>query len=115
MSCKEKYQPVDPIKFNKKLALRTDINTAEKLMLAYYEMPQEESGQQIDVIVENLQNNIIKVTLIHDNQGDDSQKATKIVMETIRNKTQWTVLSIQKNWKCYPGRGHTQWGVAPCK
>jgi len=45
---------------------------------------------------------------------DDSQRALKIVMEAKKEEGHWRVISIRKARKCYPSRGHTNWGTRWC-
>ena len=57
---------------------------------------------------------LIEITLIHDGQEDDSQRATKIVMKAELIGQKWTVHEIKTNRKCWDGRGHTDWGTGWC-
>ena len=85
-------------------------------MQLYYpfEVENREGNEEININEKTLENGNTLVTLIHDNQMDDSVKGEKFIMELAKSEGQWNVLSIKKNWKCYEGRGHTDWGTAFC-
>ena len=74
-----------------------------------------EKGNQIFTINErNLDNGNIEVELIHDNQLDDSIKAVKYLMVLKKEEGNLKVISLKKIWKCWDGRGHTNWSIENC-
>ena len=113
-SCSENFDIKDPSEFNKKIEERTDIKTPEQLIKTYYNYPTNEGTPKLEIDSNDLGNGVIEVTLIHDGQEDDSQRATKIVMtaELVGNK--WIVHEIKTNRKCWDGRGHTNWDTEWC-
>lgn len=113
-SCSEKFEYVDSLKFNNSIANRTDIETAEELIGLYYGFPENEGTQNISIETKKLELGKIQVTLVHDEMKDDSIKALKIVMIVKQIDQSWTVIEIKKNWKCWEGRGHTNWGAEYC-
>jgi hypothetical protein len=113
-SCSESFNIKDPARFNKKIEKRIDIETAEQLIEIYYNYPPNEGTPKLDVMSIELDNGLTEVTLIHDGQEDDSQRATKIVMTVESDDKKWTVHQIKTNWKCREGRGHTDWGTEWC-
>jgi hypothetical protein len=113
-SCSESFDIKDPAEFNKKIETRTDIATAERLVEIYYNYPPNEATPKLEIESKKLGNGLIEVTLIHDGQEDDSQRATKIVMTTELTGEKWTVHEIKTNRKCWDGRGHTDWGTEWC-
>jgi PBP1b-binding outer membrane lipoprotein LpoB len=113
-SCSESFDIKDPAEFNKKIEKRTDIETAEQLIEIYYNYPPNEGTPKLDIKSRELDNGLIEVTLIHDGQEDDSQRATKIVMTAELNNKKWIVHQIKTNRKCWDGRGHTNWGTEWC-
>jgi len=113
-SCSESFDIKDPTEFNKKIEKRTDIETAEQLIEIYYNYPPNEGTPKLDIKSRELDNGLIEVTLIHDGQEDDSQRATKIVMTAELDDKKWIVHQIKTNRKCWDGRGHTNWGTEWC-
>ncbi|MAX79875.1 MAG: hypothetical protein CL843_06845 [Crocinitomicaceae bacterium] len=113
-SCSEKFKLIDPTEFNKKIETRTDIATAKQLIKIYYNYPLNEGTPKLEIESKELGNGLIEVTLIHDGQEDDSQRAIKIVMTGELIGQKWTVHEIKTNRKCWDGRGHTNWGTEWC-
>lgn len=113
-SCSENFDIIDPAEFNKMIETRTDIATAEQLIEIYYSYPLNESKPKLEMKSEELGNGLIEVTLIHDRQEDDSERATKIVITAELKDKKWKVHEIKTNRKCWDGRGHTYWGTEWC-
>ena len=113
-SCSESFDIKDPADFNKKIETRTDIATAQDLIEIYYNYPLHESKPKIEIESKEIGNRLMEVTLIHDGQEDDSQRATKIVMTAELKDKKWKVHKIKTNRKCWDGRGHTDWGTEWC-
>jgi len=112
---KEAFTDIDATELNKRLSQENRTLTAQEVMRLYY--PQESSGEGKEAIVTTqtiLDNEVIEVTLIHANLPDDSTRDIKFVMELKETNEKWTVLSLKKNWKCWEGRGHTDWGIDLC-
>ena len=114
-SCSESFENVDSTEFNNSIAARTDIETAQELITLYYGYPEESEGEtNISIEAKELGSGKIQVTLVHDKLKDDSLQALKIVMIAKQKGQSWTVLEIKKNWKCWEGRGNTNWGTEYC-
>lgn len=113
-SCSERFDIKDPAEFNKKIEKRTDIETAEQLIEIYYNYPPNEGTAKLDITSKEIGDGLIEVTLIHDGQEDDSQRATKIVITANLDEQKWIVLQLKTNRKCWDGRGHTNWGTEWC-
>ncbi|WP_108805518.1 hypothetical protein [Aquimarina sp. Aq107] len=113
-SCSENFDIKDPAEFNKQIEKRTDIAIAKELIEIYYNYPTNEGTPKLEIESKELGIGLIEVTLIHDGQEDDSQKATKIVMTAKLTGKKWTVHEIKTNRKCWDGRGHTEWGTEWC-
>ena len=113
-SCTESFDNIDSTEFNNSIASRTDIETAEELIMLYYGTPESEGTPNVSIETKELGSGKIQVTLVHDDLMDDSLKALKIVMIVKQTGQSWTVLEIKKNWKCWEGRGHTNWGTEYC-
>ncbi len=114
ISCSESFDVKTPTEFNNKIETRTDITTAEQLIKLYYNYPPNDGTPKFEIESKDLGAGIIEVTLIHDGQEDDSQRATKIVMKAELTDEKWTVHEIKTNRKCWDGRGHTDWGTEWC-
>ena len=113
-SCSENFDSIDPTIFNTKIANRTNIETAEELVELFYNYPKNEGKLKATIKSRKLKGQLIEVTLVHDGQEDDSQRATKIIMTAQLKYGIWIVHEIRTNRKCYDGRGHTGWGTEWC-
>ena len=113
-ACSEQFKTEDPTEFNNKIANRTDIISAEELIKIYYNYPAEEGDPKLEISSKEISDGRIEVQLIDDFQQDDSVKATKIIMTVGLEKGIWHVYFIKTNFKCYEGRGHTDWGTEWC-
>ncbi|MBB3697626.1 hypothetical protein KMW28_05530 [Flammeovirga yaeyamensis] len=113
-SCSENFNIKNPAEFNKNIETRTDIATAKQLIEIYYNYPHNEGKPKLEIVSKELGKGLTEVTLIHDGQEDDSQRATKIVMTAELTGKKWTVHEIKTNRKCWEGRGHTDWGTEWC-
>jgi hypothetical protein len=100
--------------FNKIIEKRTDIKSAREVMIIYFNYLPVEKDSDYTIEEEDLTTGRTRVTLICDNLLDDSMKGLKLVMITNFDGTKWKVVIVQRNWKCYEGRGHTNWGTEPC-
>ena len=98
----------------KKLQERNDIETPEELITLYYNYPESEGVPNLEIEIKSTGENQYDITLIHDGLEDDSQRAIKVVMQASYSTEKWVVQSIKKNWKCWDGRGHTDWGIEYC-
>lgn len=114
-SCSESFKTLDNKLFNEIIAKRTDIKTPEELIKIYYNYPTSEGNSKFAIYTENLSNNSVKITLIHEGIEDDSISGEKIIMTARLTGQKWIVLEIKKNWKCWDGRGHRNWGTSLCK
>lgn len=114
ISCGESFMKIDTEKFNTDIAENTNIKSPEELITIFYNYPNSEGKPNLRITTRKLKENVFEVTLIHDNQQDDSQKAEKIVMIAKKIGNKWNADKISKNWKCYNGRGHTDWGTEYC-
>ena len=62
-----------------------------------------------------LGNDAYRVIMTHDNMPDDSVNGEKYVMLLSKQGDRWSVISLEKNWKCQEDRGDITWGIEPCK
>lgn len=112
----EKFQEINFNYLNKILSQKTEKLSVRQIMNIYYpiNIDNEEGNQIITIQERNLDNGTIEVELIHDNQLDDSIKAVKHLMILNNEGGNWEVISLKKNWKCWDGRGHTNWNIELC-
>lgn len=113
-SCNEKFKTIDPSGFNSQIEERNDIKSPEELITIYYNYPKNEGDPDLKISSKARANNTWEIVLIHDRLQDDSQRAIKIIMLAKRTNNIWEVEEIKKNWKCWDGRGHTDWGIEFC-
>ena len=107
----------DPTDLNHLLSAHGGTLTPEQIMKIYYPHevnPEEEGNETITISKKELEGGTIKVCLIDDNMMDDSQKTSKIELTLEAVGSAWKVIKIEKQWKCYEGRGHTDWGIQSC-
>ncbi len=111
------FKMLDATSFNKQLAKESKKLTATEVMRLYYpdEIESEEGNQIITLSEKVLKNGHTKVSLIHDNWLDDSTRGKQLVMELKKQKGHWLVLSLKENWRCWEGRGPTEWGIELCQ
>ena len=113
----EKFELMNVDKINQLLESRDQSLSAKDVVNLYYpiEIETEEGNEKIEIYENSIKNGNVTVTLIHDNMLDDSQRGLKYVMELERVNDRWKVIAIKKNWKCWDGKGHTDWGIEMCK
>ena len=114
ISCGESFENMDTELINKDIYSYTEIKTPEQLILFYYNYPKNEGKPELKITKRKINNQVYEITLIHDHQADDSQRAEKIVMTAKKIGNKWNVEKILRNWKCHEGRGHTDWGTEVC-
>jgi hypothetical protein len=113
-SCLESFKTIDPTEFNKQISSRVDINHCDELIKLYYNNPEFNSSSKLKTIAKTSNEIDFEITLTHEGLEDDSQAAIKIVMSAKHTSNKWIVQSIKENWKCWRGRGHTNWDTRPC-
>ena len=113
-SCSENFDSINPTEFNQRISKRTDIKTAKELIEIYYDYPKNEGVPKLTFKNKIINEELIEITLIHDYQEDDSERAIKIIMTAELKNKKWSVKEIKKNRKCWDGRGHTNWGIELC-
>ena len=55
------------------------------------------------------------VTLVEEGLMDDARAGRKVVMTLAPEGSGWKVVALKETYKCWPGRGHEDWGAAPCE
>lgn len=90
-------------------------NTPEEIVqFIYPEEDQKEGKYSYTISNEGGTSGENILTLITEGIPDDSMYALKVVMTVKSENGIWKVLSIKEAYKCWPGRGHEDWGAAPC-
>ena len=112
----EEFIRIDATELNFQLTQITTSMSAKEVMKLYYaqEVESKEGNEKITIQEKTLETGNTLVTLIHDNFMDDSLKGEKHVMELQKENNKWRIVSLKKNWKCWEGRGHTDWGIENC-
>ena len=97
---------------NQRVRKAGNINTPVELVKYYYGEIDDE--QDIDISVDKFDNNQYKIMLIQENIKDDSIAGMKVIMLAKKDNNEWTVIDIQRTWKCQKGRGHSNFSSEPC-
>lgn len=92
-----------------------NFSTPEEIIEAVYpKEPKAEGKYSYTITKGNGTGNESTLTLISEGIPDDSMYALKVEMAVINENGQWKILRIKEAYKCWPGRGHEEWGAAPC-
>jgi hypothetical protein len=113
-SCGEPYKSIDPKEFNDMISKRTDIRTPSALIHLYYPTINDGVEPTTSIETKSLGGGEFEIIMVSEHLGDDSQQAEKIIMMAHDNGNTWTVNEIRLSWKCYEGRGSTNWNATPC-
>jgi len=113
-SCSEEAVKIDVLEFNKTLEKANELKTAKDVMRLYFDSLPGEKDTNYSVTEEQLSGGNYRITLIRTKLKDDSAEGEKYVMVAELTGSTWKVISLEKNWRCYKGRGHTDWGIDPC-
>jgi len=97
---------------NERLKKAEDIDTPVELIKYYY--GEVDNEEDVEIKVDDLGKGQYTINLIHDHIKDDSISGMRILMTAQQNNKKWTVQDIQRTWKCYKGRGHTEFSSEPC-
>jgi CCR4-NOT transcriptional regulation complex NOT5 subunit len=76
---------------------------------------QKEGKYTYNVVAKTIDSTTQEITVIEEGLLDDSKAAEKNVITINTQNGVSTVVSIQKSFKCYADRGHTDWGAELCK
>ncbi|MCJ7801197.1 MAG: hypothetical protein MUP82_02435 [Candidatus Marinimicrobia bacterium] len=89
-------------------------NIVTPIELIKYYLGEIDADQDIDISVAQVENNQYEITLIQGNVKDDSIAGIKIIMVAKNDNNQWTVLDIQRTWKCQKGHGPSKFSKKLC-
>lgn len=111
-SCKEKYQNIDPARFNKKLSADPHIKNATQLVLAYNaRMTFFAMVGDVGLDTALIDDGKVRITAIINTKEDEVKAAEKYVFIAQHQGLFWKVSEIRYNWRCKDGQGHTGWGI----
>lgn len=112
----EEFELLSIDEINQTISKSDDELSAQDIIKIYYpmEVESDEGNEKIETFETSLENGNTEITLIHDNFMDDSQRGVKYVMVLKEVDDKWTVVSVKKNWRCWEGRGNTDWGIELC-
>jgi len=113
-SCSEETVKIDVLEFNRTLEKAKEFKTAKDVMRLYFDSLPGEKDTNYSVTEEQLSGGNYRITLIRTKLKDDSAEGEKYVMVAELNGSTRKVISLEKNWRCYKGMGHTDWGIDPC-
>jgi len=113
----QEFIDMDFAEFSEKLSQQNEKLTAKEVMQLFYphKASTGEGNEKITISEKTLDGEIVEVTLIHANLLDDSVRDIKYVMKLEESKATWTVLSLKQSFRCWEGRGHTDWGADLCR
>ena len=114
VGCGEESVSVDISAFNKIIESKKDIKSPKELIVIYLNNIYPEIDADVIIKEEKLKEDRYLITLVLDNLKGDSMKSEKFEMVAKFDGEKWKVLTIEKNWRCYPDRGNTEWGIERC-
>ena len=89
-----------------------NINSAMDLIKNYY--GEVENDDNLNISVDELPQNQYLITLVETNIKDDSIAEIMVIMKASIENGEWSVLEIDRRWKCWQGRGHSEYSSEPC-
>jgi len=99
---------------NKEIVLK-NYKSGEEIMKAYKPESNETEGNETYTLSKNkIDGSTTEVTLIQDGFLDDSVAGEKNVMILKLENGVLKIISIKQNYKCWEGRGHTNWSAEYC-
>ena len=90
-----------------------NISTPTELIRYYY--GEAENSAQLQISTDQINDNQYLITLLEPNIKDDSIAEMMVIMKARNDNDEWTVIDIDRKWKCWDGRGHTKYSSEPCK
>lgn len=95
---------------------REKLTSVEDIMRFYAPEDKEAEGKYTyDMTVLQMSNSTATlITLIEDGINDDSMRAKKVVMNISTKEGKLVVTKIKQSYKCWEGRGHSDWNASYC-
>ncbi|MGG5577021.1 hypothetical protein ACPDHL_06705 [Myroides sp. C15-4] len=95
---------------------REKLTSVEDIMRFYAPEDKGAEGKYTyDMTVLQMSNSTTTlVTLIEDGMNDDSIRAKKVVMNISEKDGKLVVTKIKQSYKCWEGRGHSDWNSSYC-
>lgn len=113
----EDFIDLDVTDLNNEIRASSENLSPKEIMKMFYPVNTEsgEGNERIVLSEDLLDDGTTVVELIHENMMDDSVRSKKYVMGLKSADKKWQVVFLKNNWKCWPGRGHEDWGTETCK
>ncbi|EHQ41891.1 hypothetical protein [Myroides odoratus] len=95
---------------------REKLTSVEGIMRFYAPEDKEAEGKySYDITVLQMSNSSLTlITLTEEGINDDSMQAKKVVMTIKAKDGHNQVTQIKQSYKCWEGRGHTNWNASHC-
>ena len=106
------------VNFKEYKQLNTNVNddgsitSATDLIKDYY--GEVENDNNLNISVDELLQKQYLITLVETNIKDDSIAEMMVIMKASFENGEWSVLEIDRKWKCWQGRGHSEYSSEPC-
>lgn len=114
----EMYRLVDPerIEALNQAILSQGLGSPEAILAAYAPKdPEAEGNYSYTHTMTDVTGGRKEITLVEEGLMDDSMSGRKLIMTLAPDGAGWKVVALKETYKCWPGRGHEDWGAAPCQ
>jgi hypothetical protein len=74
-----------------------------------------EGNYKYSISQQNQSNGEKEIILLEENLMDDATAGRKVIMTLGLVNNTFHIRSIKENSRCWPGRGHENWGAEPCR
>ena len=91
-----------------------DLSRDKEIAYAYRPKDEYAEGNYTYEISSQEIKGITELTIKEEGANDDSINGTLIVMEIEKKEDKVKVLNIKEAYKCWPNRGHEEWGPEFC-
>ncbi|NNE14565.1 MAG: hypothetical protein HKN51_06285 [Saprospiraceae bacterium] len=111
----EEFQDLEFSSLNEHIIKSGEMMSPKEVLIKYYPAASEaDSNAEITITENKIDDKNIELRLVHNDIMDDSVRGQKIIMALKKVGHRWVVVTLKKNWRCWEGRGHTDWGIAMC-
>lgn len=93
-----------------------EISSVEEIANVF--MPKDdfaEGNYSYAVTVNDLKTNLYELTITEEARMDDSVSGLMSVLKVEKDGDDFKVLEIKEAYKCWPNRGHEEWGAEFCR
>lgn len=74
-----------------------------------------EGRQELELEVSKREDGAYVVILTRTGFLDDSVEGDQRRAVLTREESGWRAVELGERWRCWPDRGHTDWGTTPCR